>query len=561
MAEIHPWPDELWAGKSAVLVGAASCGQQAGAQQVARGAEAYLRDEGIAGEMVRVGCLGACFAEPVVTLLQPGLPGVCYGKVSPSLLPRLLDAYFLGKSPLREQALGTTGESQLAGLPALGQTPFFSKQRRWVLRKCGFIDPLNLDHALSTGGYSGLKQALQMRPEEVIAAVKQAGLRGRGGAGFPTGRKWELARAAAGDEKYIVCNAAEGDIGAFMDRMLLESDPQTVLEGMAIAGYACGASKGYVYIRSEYESLPTLMEKAISQATGQGYLGRDVLGTGFSFEVEVFAAAGRYVCGEETALINSMEGKRGVPRLRPPFPIQAGLWDRPTVINNVKTLANVPLIFDLGTDLLGAVGTEKSKGTAILSLGGSVVRSGVVEVPMGMPLGEVIHQIGGGVAGGKKLKAVQTGGPLGGVIPESLIGVAVDFDAMKAVGSPLGSGGMIVMDEDACMVEAARGFVEFALEECCGHCVLCRLGTVQMHEIIRDIGAGRGKLSDLDLLSSLGEAMVVGSFCAFGQGAPGIVLSALKHFRGEFEDHILHHRCATGACFREGVAAGEAAPE
>lgn len=416
-------------------------------------------------------------------------------------------------------------------------------QMRRVLARCGEINPLNIEEAIAQGAYEALKKVITLSPEAVIEEVRQSGIRGTGGAGFPTAQKWKFAREAKSPDaiKYLICNAAEGDLGAFMDRAILENDPHLVIEGMAIAAHAIGATKGYIYLRAEYSKVIPVIETALQQATEQGWIGK-------GFDIELFHAAGMYVCGEETALINSMEGKPGRPRLRPPFPAQAGLWNRPTVVNNVKTLAHIPLILKNGAAWFSSVGTERSKGTAILTLTGAIARPGVVEVPMGITLKEIIYGVGGGGKNGKKIKAIQTGGPLGGVIPEKLFTTPLSFEAMAAVRSPLGSGGIIVLAEDTCMVSMAAHFTEFAQAESCGHCTPCRLGTTQLLAVMKDLTLGQGEEEDLGLMESMAEAMRWGSFCAFGQSAANVALSALFHFREEFEAHTRQKICPAGQC-------------
>lgn len=438
-----------------------------------------------------------------------------------------------------------------AGLLAHPPSPM---EKRFVLERCGRVDPRNLDACVAQGAYEGLRRALEMGQESVLEAVRQSGLRGRGGAGFPTGDKWKSAKDAASTERYVVCNGAEGDPGAFMDRVILEGDPHAILEGMAIAALAVGASRGFLYLRAEYEDLVPLLEHAIADARGKGFLGQQILGSSLSFEAEVFLAAGRYVCGEESALLASMEGRRGNPRLRPPYPTRAGLHGAPTVVNNVKTLVSVPPILRHGAASFAGLGQGRSRGTAILALSGAVARPGVVEVPMGTPLRIVVEELAGGVAGGRALKAVQTGGPMGGVIPAALLDVPVTFEAMDEVGSPLGSGGVIVLAEGTCMVATARFFAEFASHESCGYCAPCRLGTDRIAGLLADICEGRGRVEDLDHLLSLGAALRHGSFCAFGQGAPKVVLSTLRHYRHEFEQHVRTGRCPQGQCTERGLA-------
>lgn len=425
---------------------------------------------------------------------------------------------------------------------------FYSKQMRLALRNCGVIDPENLDEYIIRGGYIGLKKALQMEPMAVVNEVKTSGLRGRGGAGFPTGMKWQFANSSAGSKKYIVCNADEGDPGAFMDRSLLEGDPHAVLEGMMIAGRAIGADEGYIYVRSEYPLAIKRLRTAIGQAENYGLLGENILGLGFNFKIKIKEGAGAFVCGEETALLASIEGKRGVPRHRPPFPAVEGLWGKPTCINNVETLANVPLILRNGAEKFASVGTEGSKGTKVFALTGKVNNTGLVEVPMGVTIREVVFDIGGGIRFGKKFKAAQIGGPSGGCIPEEHLDLPIDFDSLTAAGAMMGSGGLVVVDEETCMVDMARYFLNFTKNESCGQCIPCRLGTSQMYNILEDITEGRGKPEDLKLLEELAWAVKKGSMCGLGQTAPNPILTTLRYFRHEYEAHVNERRCPSLVC-------------
>jgi len=425
---------------------------------------------------------------------------------------------------------------------------FYSKQLRLALRNCGVIDPENIDEYIIRGGYLGLKKALQAEPMDVVNEVKSSGLRGRGGAGFPTGMKWQFANESKGSKKYIVCNADEGDPGAFMDRSLLEGDPHAVLEGMLIAGKAIGADEGYIYVRSEYPLAIKRLRTAISQAEEYGMIGENILGFGFNFKIKIKEGAGAFVCGEETALLASIEGKRGVPRHRPPFPAVEGLWGKPTCINNVETLANVPLIMRRGAEDFASVGTEGSKGTKVFALTGKVNNTGLVEVPMGVTIREVVFDIGGGIRYGKKFKAAQIGGPSGGCIPEEHLDLPIDFDSLTAAGAMMGSGGLVVVDEDTCMVDMARYFLNFTKNESCGQCVPCRLGTDQMFTILEDITEGRGKPEDIAMLEELAWAVKKGSMCGLGQTAPNPILTTLRYFRHEYEAHVIDKRCPSLVC-------------
>jgi NADH:ubiquinone oxidoreductase subunit F (NADH-binding)/(2Fe-2S) ferredoxin len=426
--------------------------------------------------------------------------------------------------------------------------PFYKRQKRLVLRNCGQINPEDIDDSLATGGYQGLEKALKMPPTEIVAEVKSSGLRGRGGGGFSTGMKWQFCQDEESDIKYVLCNADEGDPGAFMDRSVLEGDPHAVLEGMIIAGFAIGANQGYIYCRAEYPLAIKRLQIAIQQAREYGYLGEEILDTSYNFDIEIFQGAGAFVCGEETALIISIEGNRGMPRIRPPYPAQSGLHGKPTLLNNVKTYANIPLIINNGSAWFADIGTESSKGTAVFALTGKIANSGLIEVPMGVTLREVIYEIGGGILDGKEFKAVQTGGPSGGCLPESFLDTPVDYDSLIEAGSMMGSGGMVVLDQDTCMVEMARYFLDFTKKESCGKCVPCRLGTQQMLVILEDIVAGVGKPEDIGLLEDLSQSIKAGSLCGLGQTAPNPVLTTLKYFHEEYEAHILDKKCPSKVC-------------
>ncbi|HBF76608.1 MAG TPA: NADH-quinone oxidoreductase subunit NuoF, partial [Clostridiaceae bacterium] len=418
-----------------------------------------------------------------------------------------------------------------------------------ALKNCGVIDPENIDEYLAFDGYKALEKVLTtMKPEEVISQIKKSGLRGRGGGGFPTGLKWELTAKPVADQKYVVCNADEGDPGAFMDRSILEGDPNCVLEAMEIAGYAIGATKGFIYIRAEYPIAVKRLSIAINQAKEYGLLGKNILGTGFEFDIEIRLGAGAFVCGEETALMNSIEGKRGMPRPKPPFPANSGLWGKPTLINNVETYANITKIILNGADWFANIGTEKSKGTKVFALGGKITNTGLVEIPMGTTLREIIYDIGGGIPNNKKFKAVQTGGPSGGCIPAELIDIPIDYDSLISIGSMMGSGGMIVLDEDNCMVDVARFYLDFIKDESCGKCTPCRVGTKRMLEILEKITRGQGTMDDLDKLETLAKEIKASSLCGLGQTAPNPVLSTLKYFRDEYIAHIVDKKCPAGVC-------------
>jgi len=534
--------------KPRILVGAATCGRAAGAAAVIKAIEAELAQSNIEAIIIQVGCIGLCYAEPLVDIIKPGRPRICYGNVTPEIAVELINDYILKDNPRPDLALGTHGDGSIDGIPRLFDLPMLKPQVRIALRNCGHIDPENIDHYIANGGYSGLVRALSMKPEEVIEEVKKSGLRGRGGAGFSTGRKWEFCRNAPGKERYLICNADEGDPGAFMDRSLLEGDPHAVLEGILIGAYAMGSTFGYIYCRAEYPLALKRLNTALKLMADYGLVGDNILGSDFSFQIKVQEGAGAFVCGEETALMASIEGKRGMPRSRPPFPAQSGLWGQPTNINNVETWANVSAILQRGGEWYAGYGTEGSKGTKTFALAGKVNRTGLIEVPMGITLKEIVYDIGGGIPSDKCLKAIQTGGPSGGVLPSSSRDLPVDYESLAQAGAIMGSGGMIVMDEETCIVDIARYFLSFTQAESCGKCVPCRLGTKQMLDILEDISSGRSRMEDLDLLQTLAENIRAGSLCALGGTAPNPVLTSLRYFRDEYETHIKESRCPALVC-------------
>ena len=531
-----------------IYIGMATCGRSAGAEDVMEAFRAELTGRKIDAQIVEVGCLGLCYAEPLICIQKPSKPGIYYANVTVNQAKELVESYLAGDDPRADLALGVSGEKAAGEIEPLFASAVLAGQVRRTLAKCGLIDPTNLDHYLAHNGYAGLEKALKLSPEDVIEQVKESGIRGRGGAGFPTWRKWQFCRDAPGDQKYLICNADEGDPGAFMNRSLLEGDPHALLEGMLIAAYAIGASKGYIYCRAEYPLALERLRVAIAQAHEAGLLGDNILGSEFSLHLKIKEGAGAFVCGEETALIASIEGQRGTPRPRPPFPAISGLHQKPTIINNVETLASVALIAQNGPQWFAEYGTENSKGTKTFALVGQIKKPGLVEVPMGTTLREMIFDIGGGVLKDKPFKAVQTGGPSGGCIPAEMLDTPVDYDSLKAAGSIMGSGGMVVMDADTCMVDFARYFLDFAQKESCGKCVPCRLGTKQLLDILEDITSGKGKPGDIDLLVELGEAIKVGSLCGLGQTAPNPVLTTIRHFRDEYDEHINNKRCPSGTC-------------
>lgn len=494
--------------------------------------------------IVETGCMGPCELGPVL-LVYPD--GAFYIHVKPEDAPEIVEEHFLKGRPVKRLLWETPDARRI--IEKKKQVPFFASQKKVVLKNCGRIDPENIEEYIAADGYEALGRALtEMTPEDVIKVITDSGLRGRGGAGFPTGKKWQFVANAPGKMKYVVCNGDEGDPGAFMDRSLLEGDPHTVIEGMAIAAYAVGASRGYVYVRAEYPLAIKRLQRALEAAREAGLLGENILETGFSFDIEVRMGAGAFVCGEETALIASIEGERGIPRVRPPYPAVRGLFGKPTLINNVETWGNIRHIILNGADWFRSIGTETSPGTKVFALSGKVKNTGLVEIPMGMTLRELIFDIGGGIPNGKAFKAVQTGGPSGGCIPEEYLDTPIDYESLKELGAIMGSGGMIVMDEENCMVNIAKFFLEFTCEESCGQCVPCRAGLPRMLEILEGITSGNGTMEDLDRLKELGEMIIESSFCGLGKTAPNPVLSTLKYFKNEYREHIEEKKCQAKVC-------------
>ncbi len=497
-------------------------------------------------QVVKTGCFGLCALGPIM-IVYPS--GAFYSRVTADDIPRIVKEHFIEGNPVKELLYDETVAED--GIKSLNDTSFYKKQHRVALRNCGAINPENIDEYIGKDGYQALAKCVtEMTPEEVIKTVLDSGLRGRGGGGFPTGRKWQLARDIVpdADQKYVCCNADEGDPGAFMDRSVLEGDPHVVLEAMAIAGYAIGASQGYIYVRAEYPIAIERLRIAIKQAREYGMLGKNIFGSDFSFDIDLRLGAGAFVCGEETALMTSIEGNRGEPRPRPPFPAEKGLYQKPTILNNVETYANIPQIILKGADWFASMGTEKSKGTKVFALGGKIKNTGLVEVPMGTTLREVIEEIGGGIPNGKKFKAAQTGGPSGGCISPENYDVPIDYDNLISIGSMMGSGGLIVMDEDNCMVDIAKFFLEFTVDESCGKCTPCRIGTKRMYEMLDKITKGKATLEDLDKLEELCYYIKANSLCGLGQTAPNPVLSTLKNFRNEYEAHVVDKKCPAGVC-------------
>lgn len=522
-----------------IRIGLGSCGIAAGALKVKESVEAEIQKRGLDIEVKDTGCIGMCHAEPLLDVIDDQERVFTYGYVTPEVVLKIFDEHITGQSPVEQYLLAAPEKDYC----------FMAGQKRVALRNCGVINPENLQDYIEHEGYQALKRVVtEMTPEEVISEIKESGLKGRGGAGFPTWFKWDAARKTPGDIKYIICNADEGDPGAFMDRSLLEGDPHSVLEGMAIAGYAVGAKEGFIYCRAEYPLAIKRAEMAIKQAEERGILGKNIFGSGFDFEISIKQGAGAFVCGEETALIASLEGERGMPRLKPPFPAQSGYWGKPTNINNVETYANVPWILANGGKAFSAMGTKKSPGTKVFALAGKIKRGGLVEVPMGLSLREVIFNIGGGIKGDKQFKAVQLGGPSGGCIPEELLDTPVDYDSINQTGAIMGSGGMVVMDETTCMVDVARFFLEFTQSESCGKCVQCRIGTKRMLEILERICNGEGQEGDTELLQEIALKVKEGSLCGLGQSAPNPVLTTIRYFRDEYEAHIKDKKCPAKQC-------------
>ncbi len=540
------WAQLQHSPRAVIYVGAGSCGRAAGATEVLDAIREYLRDKRSDARLLEVGCIGPCYLEPLVDVQLPGQPRISYANVDPRLAIGMLDSFFQGAEIPRPHLVGSFGDESIDGIPRFFDQPMLKPQVRVVLRNCGIIDPEDVDHYLARDGYQALEKCLAMDWKEVIEVVKQAGLRGRGGAGFPTWRKWSVCRETASDRRYLICNADEGDPGAFMNRSLIEGDPHSLLEGMLIAAYAIGASQGFIYIRAEYPLAIERLKRALGQMRELGLLGERILGTDFRFDIKIKQGAGAFVCGEETALIASVEGRRGMPRTRPPFPAVAGLWGKPTIINNVETLSTLPNIFRNGADWYNQFGTETSKGTKTFSLVGKVRRTGLIEVPLGITLRKVIYDIGGGLV--KEFKAVQTGGPSGGCLGEEFLDTPIDYESLAAAGSIMGSGGLIVVDRDTCIVDTAKYFLNFTQEESCGKCVPCRVGTRHLVEILERICKGKGELEDITKLERLGSTVKGGSLCGLGQTAPNPVLSSLKYFRAEFLSHIRDKRCPAAVC-------------
>ena len=533
--------------RSNVLVcGGTGC-TSSNSEQIIEKLQEEIKAQGLEKEVnvIRTGCFGLCALGPIMVVYPEG---AFYSRVTVEDVPEIVSEHLL-KGRIVKRLLYQETVVDDNTTKSLNETTFYAKQMRIALRNCGVINPENIDEYIAQDGYAALGKVLtEMTPQEVIDLVLASGLRGRGGAGFPTGRKWQFAANSKAEQKYACCNADEGDPGAFMDRSVLEGDPHSVLEAMAIAGYAIGANQGYIYIRAEYPIAVKRLQIAIGQARGYGLLGKNIFDSGFDFDIDIRLGAGAFVCGEETALMTSIEGKRGEPRVRPPFPAVKGLFGVPTVLNNVETYANIPQIILKGADWFRSIGTEKSPGTKVFALGGKITNTGLVEVPMGTTLREVVEEIGGGVPGDHTFKAAQTGGPSGGCIPAKLIDTPIDYDNLIAIGSMMGSGGLIVMDETTCMVDIAKFFLEFTVDESCGKCTPCRVGTKRLLEILNKITSGNGTLEDIDKMEELCYYIKENSLCGLGQTAPNPVLSTLKYYRDEYEAHVVEHRCPAGAC-------------
>ena len=524
-----------------VKVGLGTCGISAGGESVYQEIKKEISEKGLEVEVSETGCMGMCYEEVLVEIEDDG-GSYTYGNVTKDRVKEIIDAHIVNEAPIQDWIVLDSNKPRT-------DEAYFKKQERIVLNNCGVIDPNSIDEYITREGYSAIRKALfESTPEEIIETVIQSGIRGRGGAGFSTGMKWRFARQAQGDIKYVICNADEGDPGAFMDRSVLEGDPHAVLEGMMIAACAIGASYGYIYARAEYPKAIERLRTAIRQCHEKGFLGENIFGSDFKLNIKIKEGAGAFVCGEETALIASIEGKRGIPRIRPPFPAQKGLWEKPTNINNVETFASIPWIINNGADKFAAIGTEKSKGTKIFALAGKIVKTGLVEVPMGITINEVVFDIGGGIIDGKQFKAVQMGGPSGGCIPASMGDLKIDYDEINKTGAIMGSGGLIVLDETTCMVDVAKFFLTFTQNESCGKCTYCRIGTKRMLEILERITDGEGQESDLDLLEDLAYKIKSSSLCGLGQSAPNPVLTTLKYFREEYISHIVDKKCPAKSC-------------
>lgn len=532
--------------KPYVLVGTATCGRAAGAMKVLETFQNEIEKNGVDAEVIEVGCMGHCYAEPMVVVYKPGFPRLCYGSVDEGIAARLVTDYLVNDDPCFDFAMAALEPNDM--FPTFEDYPRGVYEQKIVLADCGLINPEDIEQYIARDGYRALAKAIAAESGEVVKEIKEAHLRGRGGAGFPTGVKWEICRNAEGDTKYVICNADEGDPGAFMDRALLESNPHQLIEGLTIAAYAIGASQGYIYVRAEYPLAIERLKTALQQCRERGILGDSIFGSNFNFDIKIFQGSGAFVCGEESALIASIEGHAGIPNHRPPFPAISGLHGKPTIINNVKTLSYVPHIILKGADWFKSIGTPNSPGTAVFALAGKVVGTGLAEVAMGTTIRTLIYDVGNGIKNDKNFKAVQIGGPSGGCVPESALDLPIDFDSLQQAGAMMGSGGLVILDEDDCMVEIARFFLEFTQNESCGKCTFCRLGTKQMLEILTDITKGKGNIEDIDLLLDLAADIKGGSLCALGKTSPNPVLTTIRYFRDEYEAHIKEGRCPGLMC-------------
>ncbi|MRR57784.1 MAG: NADH-quinone oxidoreductase subunit NuoF [Deltaproteobacteria bacterium] len=533
-----------------IVVGLGTCGIAAGGNKVMDAIKGEVASRGLDVDIDITSCIGMCFAEPAVEIAMPGSASVVYGGIYPDKVAQLIESHVVGKKPVMDlAAIQITGNAApFEGIPVMEKSGYYAKQVRSVTSRLGRTNPESIEDYIATGGYAGIEKAISMDQLDIINEVKKSGLRGRGGGGFPTGTKWQFVHDAVGDKKYIVCNADEGDPGAFMDRSVLEGDPHAILEGMMIAGYAIGADEGVIYCRAEYPLAIKRLNLAIEKAEELGLMGNNILGSGFNFKIRIKAGAGAFVCGEETALLNSIEGKRGMPRVRPPFPAHKGLWQKPTCLNNVETFANIPFIIRNGGDWYAAMGTEKSKGSKVFCLTGKINHTGLCEVPMGITMGEILNEIAGGILGGKKFKAVQSGGPSGGCLPTDKLDLPIDYDSLIGAGAMMGSGGLVFMDETTCMVDVAKFFLNFTQLESCGKCTPCREGTKRLLEILERICIGEGVPEDIDTLERLSKVIKSSALCALGQTAPNPVMTTLRYFRDEYEAHINDKRCPAGLC-------------
>jgi len=529
-----------------IFIGMATCGLASGAMDVKEAFEESLSTRKINANIIPVGCLGHCYAEPLVIIEKPGFPPILYHDVTPGKAKILVKAFLEGDDPVFEHVMGAMEENDL--IPSIMEFPRFNQEERVILAHCGLLDPGDIYQYIVRGGYAALAKTLTLQSDVVIGELQESGLRGRGGAGFLTVIKWQLVQNAKENDKVVVCNADEGDPGAYMDRAILESNPHQVIEGIAICAHTVGAKKGIIYVRAEYPLAVRMVKKAIDQANEVGLLGDGILGTNFDLDIEVFQGSGAFVCGEETALIQSIQGERGMPQPRPPYPTEQGLWGKPTVINNVKTFGSIPPILKRGGKWFRGIGTGKNPGTAIFSVVGNIVHAGLVEIPMGVTLRSLIFDICGGIPGHKKIKAVQIGGPSGGCLPEDYLDTPIDFDSLTQAGAMMGSGGMVVMDEDTCMIDVARYFIDFTQNESCGKCTFCRIGTKHLLNILERITKGEGRDGDIELLENLSADIKEGSLCGLGKTAPNPVLTTIRYFRTEYLAHIREKRCPAMMC-------------